>query len=131
MNPIGQLRRRNTSNLGEIGRWRGRGEEGFGLRRPARRRGGGRVGKGEVAAAGVLALGFGVGETYTTGEEERARCPISPLVQRDRGARPLDGLSGVLGQWLELTRPCFCQLFASQQLKFKNQIRICRSFRTD
>jgi hypothetical protein len=72
----------------------------------------GRVGKGEIAATRVLALGFGLGETYTRGEAG-TRCPISPLVQRDRGARALDGLSGVLGQWLELTRPCFCQLFAS------------------
>ena len=119
MNPNGQLRRQNTSNLGEIGRWRGQGEEGCAGRRDGEGGAGGERRGSRRRPAGVLALGFGVGETYTR-EEERARCPISPLVRRDRGVRPLDGLSGVLGQWLELTRPCFCQLFASQQLNFEN-----------
>jgi hypothetical protein len=48
------------------------------------------VEKGEVAAARVLELGLGVGEIYT-GEDEGARCPISPLVQQGRCARSLDG----------------------------------------
>jgi hypothetical protein len=67
----------------------------------------GRVGKGEIAAARVLALGFGYGETYSRGEAG-TRCPILPLVQRDHGDRALDRLSGILGQWLELMRPYFC-----------------------
>lgn len=55
-------------------------------------------GKGSIAAARrrVLALGHGVGDIYTW-DEEGTRCPIAPLVQRGRDARPLDGLSGGLG----------------------------------